>query len=68
MAPLLAVILVVGLPLVGLLALVLGLVALVRINRSGGALRGRGLAIAAIVLGALMTLPILFLPFLLLMG
>ena len=48
--------LVLGLPLCGLLAAVLGVVALVRINRSGGALRGRGLAIGAIVLGGLMLL------------
>jgi len=45
-----------GVPLVGLLALVLGIVALVRINRSGGALKGRGLAIGAIVIGGLMML------------
>jgi hypothetical protein len=54
-----------GIPLVGLVALTLGIVALVRINRSNGALRGRGLAIAAIVLGALMLLaPCLFAPLL----
>jgi hypothetical protein len=43
-----------GLALAGLAAVILGIVALVRINRSGGALRGRGLAIAAIVIGGLM--------------
>jgi hypothetical protein len=40
----------------GLLPLILGIVALVRINRSNGTLRGRGLAVAAIVLGALVLL------------
>jgi hypothetical protein len=45
-----------GLPLLGVLALVLGIVSLVRINRSAGRLRGRGLAIAAIVVGALVLL------------
>ena len=56
---------VVGVVLVGLLALILGIVALARINRSGGALKGRGLAIAAIILGALMLFaPILGLPLL----
>jgi hypothetical protein len=37
-----------------LLAILLGIIALVRINRSGGQLRGRGWAIAAILGGALM--------------
>jgi hypothetical protein len=54
-----------GVTMIGLLALVLGIVALARINRSGGALKGRGLAIAAIVLGALMLLaPCIFAPLL----
>ena len=47
---------VLGVPAIGLLALVVGVVALARINRSGGALRGRGLAISAIVIGGLMML------------
>ena len=54
--PLVALLVILGVPLVGVLALVLGIVALVRIGRSGGALRGRGLALAAIVLGGLMLL------------
>jgi len=47
---------VLGVPAIGLLALVVGVVALARINRSGGALRGRGLAIGAIVIGGLLML------------
>jgi hypothetical protein len=58
-----------GVFLFGLLALVLGVVALVRIGRSNGAMHGRGLAVAAIVLGALMLLaPCLFAPLLWLMA
>jgi biopolymer transport protein ExbD len=45
-----------GLLVFGLLPLILGGVALGRINRSGGELRGRGLAIAAMVLGVLVLL------------
>jgi hypothetical protein len=45
-----------GLALLGLTAALLGIVALVRINRSGGELRGRGLAIGAIIIGGLMLL------------
>ena len=53
-----------GVVLAGLLALILGIAALVRINRSGGELRGRGLALAAIILGALILLtPVLLVPF-----
>ena len=40
----------------GLVGLALGLIALRRINRSGGQLGGRGLAVAGIVVGALMSL------------
>ncbi len=47
-----------GLILCGLLALIVGIVALVRIKSSGGKLRGRGLAIAAIVIGLLLALGI----------
>ena len=54
--PLVALLVIVGVPLIGVLALALGIVALVRINRSGGALRGKGLAVGAIVLGGLMLL------------
>jgi hypothetical protein len=53
---LVALLAVVGIPLIGTLAVILGIVALVRIGRSGGALTGRGLAIGAIVIGALMIL------------
>jgi hypothetical protein len=42
--------------LVGLAALITGIVALVRINRSEGRLRGRGFAIAAIAIGLVMLL------------
>jgi biopolymer transport protein ExbD len=45
-----------GLLFFGLVALIAGIVALTRINRSDGRLRGRGFAIAAIVIGALMLL------------
>jgi hypothetical protein len=54
----------VGITLVGLTALVMGIVALVRISRSDGALRGRGLAVAAVILGGLMVV----IPPLLLLG
>jgi hypothetical protein len=54
----------VGITLVGLAALVMGIVALVRISRSDGALRGRGLAVAAVILGGLMVV----IPPLLLLG
>jgi hypothetical protein len=50
------ILLVLAIPLVGMLAVILGFVALVRINRSGGALHGRWLAVGAIVLGGLMLL------------
>ncbi|MHC4916197.1 MAG: hypothetical protein ACYTGB_11975, partial [Planctomycetota bacterium] len=56
--PLVILLVIGGLILGALLALILGIVALLRINRSGGALRGRGLAIAAIVIGGLMLLGI----------
>jgi hypothetical protein len=42
--------------LLGLAALITGIVALVRINRSEGRLRGRGFAIAAIAIGLVMLL------------
>ena len=42
--------------LFGLVALIAGIVALVRINRSEGKLRGKGFAVAAIVIGLLMLL------------
>jgi Domain of unknown function (DUF4190) len=42
--------------LFGLVALIAGIVALVRINRSEGKLRGKGFALAAIVIGALLLL------------
>jgi len=45
-----------GLVFCGLVALIAGIVALGRINRSDGKLRGRGLAVAAIVIGLLMLL------------
>jgi hypothetical protein len=45
-----------GLVLFGLAALIAGIVALGRINRSEGRLRGRGFAIAAIVIGLAMLL------------
>jgi hypothetical protein len=49
--------------LLGVLPLIIGIVALARINRSGGQLRGRGFAVAAIVAGALMlTLMFLVVP------
>jgi biopolymer transport protein ExbD len=59
-----------ALVLFGLVALIVGIAALARIKRSDGKLRGRGFAIAAIVLGAMMivglpvvgalTMPLLF--------
>jgi len=52
----LGILLLLGVPACGLLALILGVVALLRIARSGGALRGKGLAVAAVVLGGLMLL------------
>jgi hypothetical protein len=68
--PLVALLVMLGVPLIGLLALALGIVALVRINRSGGELRGKGLAVGAIVLGGLLLLitPVLLLGLFLLAG
>jgi hypothetical protein len=58
-----------GVPAIGLLALIVGLVALARISRSGGALKGRGLALGAVVLGGLlMLLSLLAIPLLLFLG
>jgi uncharacterized membrane protein len=47
---------IVALILCGLIALIAGIVALVRINRSEGKLRGKGFAVAAIVIGLLLML------------
>jgi Domain of unknown function (DUF4190) len=45
-----------ALVILGLAAVIAGIVALVRINRSEGKLRGKGFAVAAIVIGLLLLL------------
>ena len=53
---LIALLVIAALCLCGLAALIAGIVALVRIGASNGRLRGKGLAVAAVILGALMML------------